>query len=246
MDKFKDNDTWKKDVLFNLASLGDVALFDYWLSKKKLNIDIQDEDGDTALHYAAKRGNIDLITFLLKKGAIISLNKKRRTALLDAYTHNQTKIAKEITKFVIQRNTVRNIVQVQGLSKTDVQEQLKTNQLINDCIRDIKKNYLARNIFSRFMARHNERARALILALPRCRSIKEVNELINNQCNLLKGVPAKVLSNNLLSKRWSAEIKNKPKNIDKSCFYKTLNSLVVDRLSKDPVIKNYPKISAHR
>jgi hypothetical protein len=50
MDKFKGNDTWKKDVLFNLASLGDVALFDYWLSKKKLNIDIQDEDGDTALH----------------------------------------------------------------------------------------------------------------------------------------------------------------------------------------------------
>jgi hypothetical protein len=109
---------------------------------------------------AAKRGNIDLITFLLKKGAIISLNKKRRTALLDAYTHNQTKIAKEITKFVIQRNTVRNIVQVQGLSKTDVQEQLKTNQLINDCIRDIKKNYLARNIFSRLMARHNEKSKS--------------------------------------------------------------------------------------
>jgi hypothetical protein len=91
-----------------------------------------------------------------------------------------------------------------------------------------------------------KRARVLILALPRCRSIKEVNELIDNQCNLFKGVPVKLVSNNLLSKRWSAEIKNKPKDIDKSCFYKTLNSLVVDRLSKDPVIKNYPKIGAHR
>ena len=188
MGKSKTEDAWTKRALFTLASLGDVALFHYWLSKERhkgLDFNVQDEDGDTALHYAARRGHIPLITYLLKRQAAISLNKKGRTALLEAYTSNESGAVREIIKFTIQRNSIKNILQEQNYRKLDQREQQRTNQLINDCIKHIKKSYLNRCILSRLLAKHNERAMALIVALRYCRSVKEVKKLINNQCNLL-------------------------------------------------------------
>ena len=113
MGKSKTEDAWTKRALFTLASLGDVALFHYWLSKERhkgLDFNVQDEDGDTALHYAARRGHIPLITYLLKRQAAISLNKKGRTALLEAYTSNESGAVREIIKFTIQRNSIKNIL----------------------------------------------------------------------------------------------------------------------------------------
>ena len=235
MGKFKTEDDWKKRVLFILASLGDVALFEYWLSKERnegLDFNVQDEDGDTALHYAARRGHIPLITYLLERQAVISLNKKSRTALLEAYTSNESGAVREIIKFTIQRNSMKNILQEKNYRKLDQREQQRTNQLINDCIKHIKKSYLNRCISSRLLAKHNERAMALIVALRYCRSVKEVKKLINNQCNLFQGLATKPISRDLLDGRWSVRIKNKPKNLDKSCFYKTLTTLPVDSLPK--------------
>ncbi len=62
----KENLDWQISFLFVLASLGDVNLFEYWLNKKNLNIDLQDDVGDTALHYAVKGGHIALVIFLLQ------------------------------------------------------------------------------------------------------------------------------------------------------------------------------------
>ncbi|MFM2322927.1 MAG: hypothetical protein RLZZ225_1080 [Pseudomonadota bacterium] len=231
MKKSKVEDDWANHALFTLANLGDVALFHYWLNKG-LVLDVQDEDGDTVLHYAARRGHLPLITYLLKRQAVMSLNKKGRTALLEAYTFKKSDVAREIVKFIVQRNSIKNILQDQSNRKSDEREQQKTKQLINDCIKHIKKSYLNRCILNRLLARHNERAMALILALRCCRSVKEVKDLINNQCNLFKGLPIKRISTDLLAPRWSAEIRNKPRNVDRSCFYKTLNTLPVERLSK--------------
>ena len=249
MGKSKTEDAWTKRALFTLASLGDVALFHYWLSKERhkgLDFNVQDEDGDTALHYAARRGHIPLITYLLKRQAAISLNKKGRTALLEAYTSNESGAVREIIKFTIQRNSIKNILQEQNYRKLDQREQQRTNQLINDCIKHIKKSYLNRCILSRLLAKHNERAMALIVALRYCRSVKEVKKLINNQCNLLKGLATKRISVDLLDGRWSANIKNKPRNVDKSCFYKTLKTLPVESLSKLVIKSYYPEKNPHR
>lgn len=238
MKKSKTEDDWRNRALFTLASLGDVTLFHYWLSKG-LDLDAQDKDGDTALHYAARRGHIPLITYLLKRQAVISSNKKGRTALSDAYTFKEGGAAREIIKFTTQKNSINSILQDQSNRKLNTRDQQRTNQLINDCIKHIKKSYLNRCILSRLLAKHNERAMVLIAALRYCRSVKEVKELINNQCNLFKGLPVKRISGDLLTLRWSAEIRNKPRNVDKSCFYKTLKTLPVERLSK-VAIKSYP------
>lgn len=72
----KENSNWEIGCLFVLANLGDVQLLEYWLGKKKLNINLQDEDGNTALHYAVRGNHINLIIFLLQNKAVISWNKR--------------------------------------------------------------------------------------------------------------------------------------------------------------------------
>lgn len=227
----KSNLDWENSCLFALADIGDVNLFEYWLDKKNLNIDLQDEDGDTPLHHAAKRGHIELVIELLKRGAVISLNKKKHTALVDAYTNNHTKIAKEITKFIIQRNSIKKIIQIQNFNKIDTREQQKLNQLVNDFIKYLRKNYLDRNIFIRFPAKHTERAKALTVAVRRCSSIKEFRDLLNNQLNLFNSSPVRPLSKEIIDKRWSEVIKNKPFNVNNSHFYKSINSFVIEKFS---------------
>ncbi len=238
----KSNLDWGSSCLFVVADIGDVDLFDYW-ANKGLNIDIQDEDGDTPLHYAARRGHIDLVNELLKRGALIRSNKKKRTALQDAYAFNQLEVAKEITKSITQKNSVKNILQFQKSTRTVNQEKNNSDQFVNDFIRYLQKNYLDRNIFVRFPAKHNRRANALIIAARRCNSIKEFKNLIvNNQLNLFKGVPASPISKSVIDKRWSEVIKNKPLNVNKSQFYKTINNFVIERFSTmDMAYKNYTK-----
>jgi Ankyrin repeats (3 copies) len=233
MSKFNFN--WENNCLFVLANIGDVNLFEYWLDKKKLNIDAQDEDGDTSLHYAVRGGHIDLVIELLKRGAIMSQNKKKRTPLQDAYAFNQTKVTKEITKCVIQRNSIKNVVQIPLLNKIDNREQQRLNLLVNDFIKCLRKNYLDRNIFIRFPAKHNERAKALIVAVRRCSSLQEFKDLLNNQLNLFKNIPTQPLSKGIINKRWSEVIKNKPLDVNKSQFYKTLNTFVAERLCNNNV-----------
>ena len=237
---------WENKCLFVLANIGDVSLFVYWLDKEKLNINDHDEDGNTFLHYAVRGGHIDLVIELLKRGAIISQNKKKRTALQDAYAFNQTEIANIITKFVIQRNSVKNIIQILHFNKVDTREQQRLNLLVNDFIKYLRKNYLDRNIFIRFPAKHNERAKALIAAAQRCSSIKEFKDLLNNQLNLFKSTPTRPLPKGIIDKRWSEVIKNKPLNVNSSQFYKTLNTFVAERLCNNNIDNRSLRNVQHR
>ncbi|HEY2567303.1 MAG TPA: ankyrin repeat domain-containing protein [Candidatus Aquirickettsiella sp.] len=239
----KSNLNWENNCLFTLANIGDVNLFEYWLDKSKLNIDAQDQGGDTPLHFAARGGHKDLTVMLLRKGALLSLNKKKRTALQDAYDSKKTMIVREITKYVIQKNSVKNIVQIQNLNKkVDMKEEQKLKLLINDFIKCLRKNYVDRNIFIRFPAKHNERAKALIIAARRCSSVSEFKDLLNNQLNLFKNTPTRSLSKEIIDRRWSEVIKNKPLNVNKSLFYKTLNTFVTERLYKNVDNRNFRNI----
>ena len=235
------NSVWDNHCLFALANIGDVNLFEYWMTVKNLNIDAQDHNGDTPLHWAAKGGHKDLVVMLLRKGALLSLNKKKQTALQEAYDDKKKipreisiEIAREITKHVIQKNSMKNI-QIKNLNKIDTEEEQKLKLLINDFLKYLRKNYLDRNIFMRFSAKHNERARALIIAVRRCNSVNEFKNLLNNQLNLFNNVPKQSLSKGLIAERWSEIIKNKPINVNRSQFYKTLNIFVIDKFSNNYV-----------
>lgn len=221
--------------LFFLAYIGDVAKFNSCLINKKLNINVQNEDGDSLLHYVARRGNIELLVYLLKKGIIISKNKKKRTALLEAYASNQTKIATEITKIVVQRNSIKNIP-IHKTDQIDNQEQQKLDKLVVDFKQYLRKKYLVRNIFS-FPAKHTRRANALIIAVRYCKSINEFINLLNNQLNLCKGnvINPIPIRKDLIDKRWSERIKNKFSDPNKSLFYKTIYTFRRDWFSGNAI-----------
>lgn len=215
----EENLDWQISFLFVLASLGDVNLFEYWLNKKNLNIDLQDDVGDTALHYAVKGGHIALVIFLLQNKATISWNKNKQSPLQLAYKLKQLNVVREIIKSIIE-------------GKNKIDEDQKLDLYIKDFIKYLKKNYLDRNIFYRFPAKHIKRANALINAVQNCSSVKELKDLLNNQLNLFKNISIQTLPKRIIEERWSKVIKNRPSNVNNSRFYKTINSFVVDRLSK--------------
>jgi ankyrin repeat protein len=215
----------KKDALFQAAELGDVNLIRYLLDKG-LDIDGQDDKGETLLHYAARRGHSLLVDYLLKRHACVFVkSKKGRTALLEAYTNNQRDVVKKITKNVLEKSTITSLLHAASQNeKKDLQA--KRDNFINECKKHIRKNYLNRDIFSRLMARHNGRAKALVQALGRCTSIKEAQGLIKNQCDLFsKGKTVNPVASHLLASRWSSQLKNKPSNVVKSSFYQMLKTM---------------------
>ncbi len=215
-----DEETSKKYAFFFAVDQGRVDIINFLL-KKGVDIDAQDEDGNTALHYAVVRGNNFLINYLLERNAKIILNKKSRTPLLDAYSNNQSYAVSIITKFSLERNSWVNF-ENDKFKKLKIDE--TTSHFINDCKNHVRKNYLDRNLLNRIFAKHNKRGLALINALNRCKSVSEVYELTNNQTNLLKGILTRSISKYLLPKRWSKEIKNRPKDIENSSFYKMLKT----------------------
>ena len=220
MRRFTDIDS-KKAALFQSAEFGYIDLIHHLLNKG-IDIDEQDEEGNTVLHHAAKWGHSALVCYLLRRQANVFIkNKKDRTALLEAYAGYHYVIAKKITLAIVAKSAVTSLH-----SKKLDQTQEKFDKFIHECKEHISKNYLNRGIFSRFMAKHTERAKVLRQALDRCTSVQEAKGLIKNQRNLFeKGKPILSISSELLDNRWSTQLKNKPNKLSKSSFYKLLNTM---------------------
>ena len=89
---------------------------------------------------------------ILKDGLVFAIdaanphtNDNSVISLVDGVTASyESGAVREIIKFTIQRNSIKNILQEQNYRKLDQREQQRTNQLINDCIKHIKKSYLNR------------------------------------------------------------------------------------------------------
>ncbi len=171
-------------------------------------------------------GHNRLVTCLLRRQASVFIkNRKGYTVTLEAYANNQGFLATQLTRLAIEKKSIKSVSQSFSSKKTDPKKE-KLYNLISGCKEHIKRNYLNRGIFSRLMARHNERAKALIQALWFCASIKDVKGLIKNQCDLFeKGKSSQIIHPDLLAGRWSAKIKNKPSNVINSSFYKVLRTL---------------------
>ncbi len=145
-----------------------------------------------------------------------------------------------------QLNVVREIIKSIIEGKNQIDEDQKLDLYIKDFIKYLKKNYLDRNIFYRFPAKHIKRANALINAVQNCSSVKELKDLLNNQLNLFKNISLPTLPKRIIEERWSKVIKNRPSNVNNSRFYKTINSFVVDRLSKKTTNRNLVNILERR
>ncbi len=86
----------KKSAIFQAAVLEDINLI-HSLLNKGLDIDGQDEEGSTLLHYAAECGHLSLAAYLLEhQASVLVRNKKGRSALLEAYTRNHGHITTKI------------------------------------------------------------------------------------------------------------------------------------------------------
>ena len=62
--------------LFEAVANGQVADIQTYLSSKKNKADILDQNGLSALHYAAKMNRVQIIEFMLKAGASVDVYSK--------------------------------------------------------------------------------------------------------------------------------------------------------------------------
>ena len=66
-----------KTALIHFSEKGDKASFKF-LVKHNADLNAQDNLGNSALHYAAKSGHVEIVAALLKKGAKTNIKNKKK------------------------------------------------------------------------------------------------------------------------------------------------------------------------
>ena len=74
-----------------------IEIVDFFFNNTDVNINFEDELGNTALITASKKGNLELLKYLIDKGADLnSQNKNGYTSLMEAVENNHFYIVKEL------------------------------------------------------------------------------------------------------------------------------------------------------
>ena len=84
-----------KTVLHVVAEKSMYRSMDIFLESKKFEIDSQDDFGDTALHLAAKKGDIKMFNKIMEHGASINIKNKEDKTALDILQQFHDKIKQE-------------------------------------------------------------------------------------------------------------------------------------------------------
>ena len=73
-DEFSDRDSGLLEAWFNAARDGDMEVIRNTIIDHEIDVNIQDEDGYTALHFAAEEGHLDIVKLLIDRGSDVNLN----------------------------------------------------------------------------------------------------------------------------------------------------------------------------
>ncbi|KAJ8970747.1 hypothetical protein NQ314_001047 [Rhamnusium bicolor] len=66
----------------------------YYIQDQGVDPNLRDGDGATPLHFAASRGHLDTVRWLLKHGARLSLDKFGKSPINDAAENQQVEVSK--------------------------------------------------------------------------------------------------------------------------------------------------------
>ena len=64
---------------------------------QRVDINMKDNDGATGLHFAASRGHVDVVRWLLSKGARVCLDNFGKSPLNDAAENEQLEVCTQST-----------------------------------------------------------------------------------------------------------------------------------------------------
>ena len=96
----------RKANIWDAAQLGYVAQIDRLINEQGIGVDERNTSGCTALMYAARAGNVDLVRHLVNIGANVNAIDKLQTSVIDhaARANAPEKDKIEIIKFLLEKN----------------------------------------------------------------------------------------------------------------------------------------------
>ncbi len=124
----KKNILLDKFIRYDFWSLDDIKLF---LTNKKMNLEIQDQYGQTVQHLVVQQGRVDVLSFLLEEGADINAIDKSGNTLLHVATEKR-KV--EMVVALLERDNVeKNAINVAGNTPLH-QAAIDGDQIIIRCL----------------------------------------------------------------------------------------------------------------
>lgn len=109
-----DPDEQKMTMFHHAAFSGNIDVLKLLLSvgeKQKINLDAEDVDGWTALHYASEKGHADVVALLLEEGANINAkDAMKKTPLILAAAGGK----EDVVKALLQHGASKAVKSVSG------------------------------------------------------------------------------------------------------------------------------------
>lgn len=81
----------------------------FQIQEQGVDPNLRDGDGATPLHFAASRGHLSTVRWLLKHGARLSLDKYGKSPINDAAENQQVEVS--IDKILTDSRIIQNIIQ---------------------------------------------------------------------------------------------------------------------------------------
>lgn len=159
------------NTIFNIVANNDVRECEYFVKNKKHNINIQDNDGETALHLAIFMCNLKISKILLKNNIDLYIKDKYgQTAVHRIYFNISDENIIELVKIINKYDDKKNIFNISDNSG---------NTLLHSIL-----NYISRNNI--IMTKHYTELIETLVSFTNCNIINNNNQTIYDLMKKLK------------------------------------------------------------